>query len=528
MTATADPTSPATVPPSLPPRRRRRGASALASPVLIGALTVLIVLVAVFLAYNANQGLPFVPTRELKVDVGSGSDLVPGNQVREGGYLVGIVRSLTPIRLPSGQVAGQLTLALNESRGRVPVDSTISVSPLSLLGLKYVDLHVGRSHHYFADGATMPISQTRVPVQFEDIFQMFNARTRPAIQRNLAGFGDAFAGRGSALNDTIASLPALFEHLRPVAQYLAAPPTGLTRLLSSLEGFMGTIAPVAETNARLFTVMATTFQALSHSPRDLEQTIARSPATESVSTNSLRVQRPFLVDFNTLGTQLAPATAELRDALPDINPAIEAGTRTLIRTPALNARLQGTMTALRNLAQAPGTNVAVNALTATVGTLGPMVRYLGPYQTVCDDWNYFWTFLSEHLSEATSFGFAQRVLLNQGNPTQPDNVAQQGATAPADGGGTTSLVTGGNEFLHAQVYGSAVDNQGSADCETGQRGYQLKLNNFDPQHRDLALDPHTPGLQGPTFMGRARVPAGETYSRNPTTGPQLTPNPSNP
>ena len=48
---------------------RRSGASAFTSPVLIGAVTVLIVLVAVFLAYNANEGLPFVPTQELKVDV---------------------------------------------------------------------------------------------------------------------------------------------------------------------------------------------------------------------------------------------------------------------------------------------------------------------------------------------------------------------------------------------------------------------------------------------------------------------------
>jgi hypothetical protein len=194
----------------------------------------------------------------------------------------------------------------------------------------------------------------------------------------------------------------------------------------------------------------------------------------------------------------------------------------------LNANLQQVMDALKNLSQAPGTNVAVNALTSTVQTLGPIVKYLGPYQTVCDDWNYFWTYLSEHISEATSFGFAQRVLLNQGNPTQPNNVGQQGATAPADGGGSTSLVTGGNEYLHSQVYGAAVDNQGNADCETGQRGYPLKLNHLDPANRDLATDAHTPGNQGPTFAGRSHVPAGETFSRNPTTGPQLTSVPSNP
>jgi virulence factor Mce-like protein len=498
------------------------------NPVLVGAMTVLVIMVAVFLAYNANEGLPFVPTREIKLNVASGSDLVAGNEVREGGFRIGLVQKLTPVELPSGQVAAQLTVQLDKKYGNVPINSTAQIRPRSVLGLKYVDLHKGTSKKDFPDGATMPITQTSVPVQFEDLFQTFNPKTRLAIQQNLVGFGDALAGRGSSLNDTIASLPALLGHLEPVARYLSDPRTQLTRLFVNLEGFMGTVAPVAQVNAELFTDMATTFEAISRDPNALEQTIAESPSTEAVSTDSLKAQVPFLVDLNTLGTQLAPATQELKLALPDINPAIEIGTKTLARTPSLDANLQQVLNALKNLSLAPGTNVGVNALTSTVDILNPVVRYIGPYQTVCDDWNYFWTFLSEHVSEQTSFGYAQRVLLNMGNPLQPNNVGQQGATAPVNGGGTNSLVSGGNEYLHAQPYGSAIDNQGNADCETGQRGFPKKLNYFDPQHRDLGTDVHTPGDQGPTFKGRDRVPAGETYTRNPTTGPQPAYNPSNP
>ena len=52
--------------PRLPPRamsRSARGASVFANPVLVGRGDLLVVNVAVFLAYNANQGLPFVPTQ---------------------------------------------------------------------------------------------------------------------------------------------------------------------------------------------------------------------------------------------------------------------------------------------------------------------------------------------------------------------------------------------------------------------------------------------------------------------------------
>jgi virulence factor Mce-like protein len=507
---------------------RKSQQSALANPVLIGAMTVLVILVGVFLAYNANNGLPFVPTRELKVDFASGSDLGPGDEVRTGGFRIGLISSEKPIDLPNGQVGAQLTLQLNQAEGKVPIDSTAEIRPRSVLGLKYVDLHTGTSKKIFSDGGTMPITQTSVPVQFEDVFSTFTPKTRSAIQGNLVGFGDTLAGRGSALNDTISSLPRLFLHLRPVAQYLAAPNTELTRFLNSFEGFMGTVAPVAQTNVELLKNAATTFEAISRDPNSLEQTIAQSPSTEDVTTASLKVQQPFLVDLGNLGTQLTPATAELKAALPDINPAIEIGTTTLARTPSLNANLQQVMNALKQLALAPGTNMAINALTSTVSTLNPMVKYLGPYQTVCDDWNYFWTYLSDLVSEQTSFGTAQRALLNLANVAQPNNVGQAGAVAPVNGGGTTSLLTGGNAYLHAPPYGAAINTNGTADCETGQRGYPLKLNYFDPQGRDLDTDAHTPGSQGPTFAGRARVPKGETYSRNPTTGPQLASVPGNP
>jgi hypothetical protein len=158
-----------------------------------------------------------------------------------------------------------------------------------------------------------------------------------------------------------------------------------------------------------------------------------------------------------------------------------------------------------------------------------MMRVLGPYVTVCNTWNYWWTYLAEHLSEKTSFGFAQRALLMTSNPLQPNNVSQQGATSQVNGRGTDALpFLGGNQYLHSQNYGAAIDNHGNADCEAGQRGYPLKLNHLDPQGRNLALDPHTPGNQGPNYHSRPHVPKGQTFSRNPQIGPAPYPIPQNP
>jgi virulence factor Mce-like protein len=517
--------------------RSRRGAAddgfrrqpAFANPILVGAVTVLAVMVAVFLAFNANQGLPFVPTRQLNVDIANGSNLVKGNDVREGGFRVGLVSELKPVELANGRVGARLVLKLDQKFGAVPRDSMVTIRPRSVLGLKYVSIDKGSSKDVVPDGGLIPIGQTSVPVQFDDVFKTFDAQTRDSIQRDLVGYGDAFTGRGAALNDTIQSLPELLRHLEPVARYLSDPGTGLTRFLTSLDTFMRVVAPVADLNARLFTEAATTFEAIARDPKALQATISNSPSTEDVSTDSLKTQQPFLANLQTLAVNLAPATAELRAALPDITPAIEVGTQTLKRTPVLNSNLQAVMGELRTFARAPGTNQAVNALTDTVGMLNPMIRFLGPYVTVCNFWNYWWTYLSEHISEKTSFGFAQRALLMTSNPLQPNNESTIGATAPANGGGTDLLsAVGGNQFLHVGNYGAAIDNQGNADCETGQRGYPLKLNHLDPKGRNLVVDPHVPGNQGPTYHGRTRVPKGETFSRNPQFGPAPYPIPQNP
>src|SRR5215469_11910048 len=102
--------------------RNRNGGFAV-SPVLVGAVTVLVIIVAVFLAYNANNGLPFVSTYDLKAQVPNADALVKGNEVRVGGVRVGIVRSVVPVQLENGEVAAELDLKLDKSVEPLPVDS---------------------------------------------------------------------------------------------------------------------------------------------------------------------------------------------------------------------------------------------------------------------------------------------------------------------------------------------------------------------------------------------------------------------
>ena len=117
----------------------RGGRQIAGNPVLIGAATVLVVLVAVFLAYNANQGLPFVPTYNLNAELPSAANLVRGNEVRIGGTRVGSIDRIgVERRRGRRRTSALLSLKLERSVDPLPVDSTLIVRPRSALGLKYV------------------------------------------------------------------------------------------------------------------------------------------------------------------------------------------------------------------------------------------------------------------------------------------------------------------------------------------------------------------------------------------------------
>src|SRR5918998_288994 len=187
-------------------RLGRSTSSIVANPVLVGAVTALVVVVAVFLAYNANRGLPFVPTTSIKFRVSNGANLIEGNEVREGGGpRIGVIDKMRPIRLPDGSVGAEATMKIDAEAGDVPVDSTLNLRPRSVLGLKYVELTRGTSKETFEDGATMPADQVEYPVELDDFHRIFNRPTRESVQRNLQGFGNALSSRGLSLNNTIAT-----------------------------------------------------------------------------------------------------------------------------------------------------------------------------------------------------------------------------------------------------------------------------------------------------------------------------------
>jgi virulence factor Mce-like protein len=454
---------------------RRRGASAIAgNPVLIGAATSLVVLVAVFLAYNANNGLPFVPTYQLKANVPSAANLVRGNDVRIGGARVGVVDDIQPKKGRNGEVSAVLSLKLQTKVKPLPKDSTLLVRPRSALGLKYVEITegrrtdaTGRPRPGFQDGDMIPLSSARPPrapdtVEIDQVFNTFDQRTRAAAQTNLREFGDAFAGRGQNLNSTIKNLNPLLTLLDPVARNLADPATRLNRLFTALAQAASIVAPVAETQAALFGNLDTTFAALATVAPFIQDSISGAPTALDAATSSFRVQRPFLRNSEGLFAELRPGIRALRSGAPALAGAVQVGTPTLRRVPELNTRLIPAFQALRRFAEDPQVPLGIHDLTDTVSLLDPTVAALTPTQTVCNYLSLWFRNVASLLSEGDSSGTWQRFIIVAA-PGGPNN---EGGPSSAPASGPTV-----DNHLHVNPYPNTAAPGQPRECEAGNERY---------------------------------------------------------
>ena len=502
----------------------------------MGAVTVLIVTVSVFLAYNANRGLPFVPTYDLSLRLPSASNLVRGDEVRAAGFRVGVVDSIKPAtQVVRGRVRpiAVANVKLDKVVEPLPIDTRLIVRPRSSLGLKYIELTIGHAQRVFRPGGTVPLANATLPVEFDDLLNTFDDPTRAASRVVLAGYGDALAGRGSSLNVALHGLNPFFRFLAPVMRNLSDRRTGLRSLFRNVGAVSAQLAPVARVQAELFGRMADVLGAVARCPSCLQDTIAKQAPTEDVASRSFRVERPFLIDLTDLSRRLVPAADELPAALPRINSALAVGVDVLPQTVVLDLNTADVFQAVQDLVDEPSTGLALGDLRDALGVLKPLINFVAPFQTVCNYTTYFSNGLGQHQSEGVSNGTAERVLLKTDNNVQDnrfsDVFSDRPADVPSDQDPRTVKAPNGQplEIFHGGPYFPAIDAQGNADCQNGQFGFidgplgpsrykaHKSLPGDDPTNRNwsrtyaggshgVSVD-DLPGLSGPTFTGVANL-----------------------
>ncbi len=262
---------------------------------LIGAVTTLIVVVAVFLSYNANNGLPFTPTYDIKVQLPEASGLQKGNQVRIGGERVGVISALSPYQDPkTGRVTAIISLKLEKTVEPLPAN-TNRARAIGLDDRSEVPVARTRSLRVrkLKAGETIPVSQTREPVDIDQFFDMFDEKTsasQPGEPDELRQWLRRARDRPQR-NDR--DLAALGYERDPRLHNLASPKTGFGQLFVAFDRIAKEVAPVASEQAALYSNLDTFFTAWASVAPSLEQAIVGGPPALHQATHSL----PFEAEF---------------------------------------------------------------------------------------------------------------------------------------------------------------------------------------------------------------------------------------
>jgi ABC-type transporter Mla subunit MlaD len=454
---------------------RRRSTSLAGSPLLIGAVTTLIVVVAVFLSYNANNGLPFVPTYNIKVALPEGSGLQPSNQVRIGGTRVGLIGSLTPHQDPStGRVTAIANLHLEKKVEPLPADTKAIVLSVSAIGLKYLELEKGTSSKTIKAGGEIPLSQATEPVDIDQLFNMFDEKTRTAIQQNTNSFGDGLAGRGLEINDAIATLKPLVTRAIPVLHNLASPQTDLRAFFPALERVSEQAAPVAQQQAALYVDQDTFFKAWAGVAKSLEEATVGGPPALEQAIFSLPNEAAFTEKSTEFMRLLRPSAKTLTTVAKPLGDAFAVGAVNLKAATTLNTRLAESSQALQRFAQNPVVTAGLEDFTQTLQFGNPVLAGLAPEQAYCNYLTLAFRNVAALESENVGIGTLARAGIVLA-PTGPNNEGFP-SSAPANGPSTEKAFGGktiiDNNHVHLTPYPNVAGPGQAKLCEAGNEKYE--------------------------------------------------------
>ena len=346
---------------------------------------------------------------------------------------------------------------------------------MSAIGLKYLELEKGTSRKTLKAGTTIPVAQTREPVDIDQLFNMFDAKTRTAIQQNTNNFGDGLAGRGLGLNNTIATLRPLVTKAIPVLHNLASPATDLRELFVALDRAASQTAPVADANANFWSDQDTFFTALASVARSLEEATVGGPASLEQAIHSLPYEARFTEQSTEFMRLLRPSASALRTVAAPLGHAFAVGAVNLRAATELNTRLASSSQALQSFAENPVVALGLEDFTETLQFGNPVVAGIAPEQAICNYLTLAFRNVASLQTESVGVGTLTRAAIVI-SPTGPNNEGYPSAQ-PANGPsiekenvGSSKIVD--NNHVHVNPYPNVAGPGQPQVCEAGNETFE--------------------------------------------------------
>jgi virulence factor Mce-like protein len=315
----------------------------------VGALGLAgLIVLSLVVYFSFAKRIPFVEGYRLDGVFSNTSQLRKGAPVRIAGVDVGKV---VEIKKGPGTTAA-IEMEFKDAGLPIHEDATLRVRPrLFLEGGFYIELRAGSpSAPVLPDHGTIPLGQTSVPVQFDQVLTSLDRPTRESLRRTVANLAQGTdKGAAKALGDAAKPfIPALRDSAQLAQAARGIERHDLSQLVSSLSTITGTLAANDRQLGELVTALDTTSGAL---------------ASESPKV------RAGIAEADRLAHTAVPQLRRINAGLPSLERFAQALRPSLPRTPATLRHVSALLTQVRPLVGRAELPALLTGLTPTVNGL---------------------------------------------------------------------------------------------------------------------------------------------------------------
>ena len=293
----------------------------------IGLTVVALVSFATYIAFGGK--LPWQSDYELRAVVTSGLELQSRSPVRIAGVEVGRVKKIE--RGPGNTAI--VTMAIKEPGLPIHKDATLKIRPrIFLEGNFFVDLRPGSPNApVVGSGHTLPLSQTAVPVQLDEVLSSLEKDTRRQLVRLVHGLSVALEDGGDrAISRSFAQWGPAFVPVAIASEALrGVRDDDLSQFIAKGETTAAALASRDRQIVTLIDGLDRTVTALASRRAELERSLPELDALLGEAPAALRAVDDALPATRALAIEARPALREAPTTLKLADPVL-AQTRALV------------------------------------------------------------------------------------------------------------------------------------------------------------------------------------------------------
>ncbi|MFY9265105.1 MAG: MlaD family protein [Solirubrobacterales bacterium] len=246
-----------------------------------------------------------------------------GQTVNIAGVSVG---EISRVRLRGGRA----TIEMKIRRAYSPVyrDARLSIRPKTMLNDMYVDMRAGTpSAGAIADGGTVPLSQTKSTVNFEEFLSVLDADTRNYFQLLLDNAGKGLKGQGENLRSGFKRFAPTGKYGVRIVKQLQRRRKNIKRAISNLALLSDELGANSEQFASLIDSSSVNFRTWAGEQESIRQIIQKAPSALKATADAAEAADGVLADGEIALRDLEPLARDLGVSQKSLRPFFRDQTR---------------------------------------------------------------------------------------------------------------------------------------------------------------------------------------------------------